>query len=368
MHLPMLKPGHLPTRRPDGTILIGPWLYGLASALTDSSGLVWPLCRLLDGRHPVAEIAARMAAEHGATQDQVQQILDLLEAHGWLLDAATTPPPELDPADVARHTRTLDFLIGIDETPRANHYELLAGLRRASVTVLGLGGVGSAAAVSLAATGVGRLHLLDFDTVELTNLNRQLLFAEADLGRPKTEVVAERLRALDSRLVVSTERTRITAAADVAHALRGADLVLSCADSPAEVRDWINDACFAAGKPWLTAGYAGALVTMATMIPGRTCCYRCLSGPQREQKRERGERIPELAGAAHHPVIAASAQITANQLALEGIRLLLGMPVQAAGREIHANLLDLGYHHVFEGKPLADCPAGCGALLDVPVR
>jgi hypothetical protein len=83
----------------------------------------------------------------------------------------------------------------------------------------------------------------------------------------------------------------------------------------------------------------------------------------RAKKRALGEQAPAIDYGDFHPVVAASAQIAGNQLALEGIRLLLGMPVQTAGLELSRNLLDYTHYYVQKAEPLPDCPVGCGRLL-----
>lgn len=360
---PRIKPGHLPVLPPDGSIWIGPNIFGLASEVVDESGLMWPLCRLLDGTRSAEGVVAWMGAEYGAEESEVRELLDFMWGHGWLTEARAALPHGLDDVDVERHKRTLEFLTDIEETPRSNPYWLLERLRGSSVAVLGVGGVGSAVAASLAATGVGRLHLLDGDLVEPSNLNRQLLFTEADIGTSKVDALAARLGGLDSRLAITTEHRVITGPEDVAKAIAGADLVFSCADRPAEILNWVNEACFDVDTPWMTAAYYGALTTTTTVIPGETCCYSCISSPQRAQKKARGQLMEELLDPDFHPVIAASAQIAGNQLALDGIRLLTGMPVQTAGREVYRNLLDVTHFFEFVGEPLPDCPVGCGRLL-----
>jgi hypothetical protein len=230
----MIKTGHQPTLRPDGAIWVGPAIYGLASELVDDSGLVWPLCGLLDGSRTTAEITATMEREHQASVGQVREILDLMLSHGWLVDAAAELPPELPVTDVIRHKRTLEFLCDIDESPRPSPYTLLTKLRRSSVTILGAGGVGSADAASLAATDVG----------------------------------------------------------SVTGAIADADLAFSCADRPYEVHDWVNSACFAARKPWMNASYTQSMVATATPSrarPAATPAFppRCAPRSARSASRRR---------------------------------------------------------------------------------
>ena len=111
----------------------------------------------------------------------------------------STATPALAPAPVRTHRR-------FDRAARLLGDEALARLGSATATVLGLGGVGSFAAEALARSGVGRIILVDFDRICVTNSNRQLHAMKGTLGKPKTEVMAERLRAINPDAVVETRR------------------------------------------------------------------------------------------------------------------------------------------------------------------
>jgi len=209
MLMPAIKPGQAPILRADGTVLVGARVYGRITELADESGLVWPLCGLLDGTNSVDSLVKIMADDHGATADQVHQILELFRESGWLVDRADPVPAGLTDHAIERHSRTLDFLTTIDTSPRTNPYALLSLLTRSTAVVLGVGGVGSAVAAGLVATGIGHVRCVDFDQVESSNLNRQLLFGERDLGRPKAEAAAEKLRELDSATQVTALSKRL---------------------------------------------------------------------------------------------------------------------------------------------------------------
>jgi molybdopterin-synthase adenylyltransferase len=362
---PALKPGQDPALRPDGAIWVGARVYGHITELEDESGLVWPLCGLLDGTHSTDDLVQTMIADHGATADQVREILDLFRGNGWLVDHAAPVPAELTNQDLDRHSRTLEFFTNIDTSSRTNPYELLARLRGARTVVLGLGGVGSAVAAGLAATGIGHVRCVDFDQVELSNLNRQLLYREQDVGQAKVDVAADRLRAIDSAVSITVADAKLGSAADVAGEIEGADVVFCCADKPpglTGIDGWVNEACFAAGIPWLTAGYSGSRYSLVTFVPGRTGCYACMQTAYTEYRLQDGApaevKLPAFRGA-----VAASAQIAGHSLALEGIYLLLGMPVQTAGRELHRHLTDYEHYYFLEATPRPDCPVGCGSLL-----
>jgi molybdopterin/thiamine biosynthesis adenylyltransferase len=187
-------------------------------------------------------------------------------------------------------------------------------MTRCRVLIVGVGGLGAPAAAALAAAGVGTLGLVDPDTVDVSNLHRQPLYTDADIGRPKVEVAAARLH--PARTVVWQERFR------PAH-LTGFDVVLDGTDTIGAKFE-VNDACVAAGIPLVHAGVLGFRAQLLTVLPGRTACYRCLfeeppppgDVPSCQEAGVLGP-VPALAGALQ---------------AAEAIRILTGAEPAFAGR------------------------------------
>ncbi len=149
-----------------------------------------------------------------------------------------------------------------------------ARLGGAHVLVVGAGGLGSPVAMYLVAAGVGRLTIADGDRVDASNLHRQLLFAEADIGAPKAEAAARRLRAMNGTVVVDAMAEEVTAANALA-LVRGADLVVDGSDNFA-TRYLLSDACVLAGRP-LVHGSVSRFDGQVTLLVGEGApCYRCL--------------------------------------------------------------------------------------------
>jgi len=182
----------------------------------------------------------------------------------------------LDVRAAERFDRQLIYFSDI--CPTGEGGELLQmKLREAKVVILGCGGLGSWAACGLVCAGIGDVTLIDDDTVELSNLNRQLLFKESDIGTPKVEAAALALSRYDSTLRVTPVRRRVESAEDVAELIDGADLLVATADwPPYELPRWINQASLETGVPYLTAGQFPPLIRIGPMvIPGRTSCLEC---------------------------------------------------------------------------------------------
>lgn len=151
-------------------------------------------------------------------------------------------------------------------------------LHNAHVALIGCGGIGSPALQYLAAAGIGRLTLIDDDTVEASNLQRQTIFAEGDIGTPKAQAAAAWVARFDPEIIVTHHRTRITA--DNAPGLiADATLVLDGCDNFA-TRLAVSDACVAAQIPLTTAAvgrFQGQIANFAGHLPGHAC-YRCFVG------------------------------------------------------------------------------------------
>jgi len=149
-------------------------------------------------------------------------------------------------------------------------------LAQARVLVVGIGGLGCPAALALAEAGVGTLGLVDGDRVELSNLQRQILHGMATLGEAKTESAASALRARRPDLAIETFAGRWPADTP-SDLLQRFDVVVDGSDR-ASTKLALNDACVAAGIPYVYAGAVGWDGQWMAVVPGRTACLRCLFG------------------------------------------------------------------------------------------
>jgi adenylyltransferase/sulfurtransferase len=153
------------------------------------------------------------------------------------------------------------------------------------VGIVGCGALGCVQAELLARAGVGRLRLIDRDFVEWSNLQRQLLFDEADAaeGIPKAAAAARRLRRINSEIEIEPVVADFTPA-NALELLEGIDLILDGTDN-FETRYLLNDAAVKLGIPWIYAAAVGSYGLKLAVIPGRTACLKCVypappSGPQ----------------------------------------------------------------------------------------
>jgi molybdopterin/thiamine biosynthesis adenylyltransferase len=236
-------------------------------------------------------------------------------------------------------------------------------LKAARVTLIGLGGTGGAAALALAGTGVGALHCVDADEVSLSNLNRQVLYTTADVGRTKAEAALDRLRLVNPDITVTAEERMIASAAGLARASAGSSLLVLCADQPAELRLWANRVCLAARRPWVDSGYYGPLVTAGAYVPGQGACWECLRAAERARLGLPETAPAGLVGELHrvpgHPATAITAGLSGQFAAHLAVALLTGVPPVAPGTVWGVNLMLAGQPVLISAPRQPGCPA-CG--------
>ncbi|HEX6782479.1 MAG TPA: TOMM precursor leader peptide-binding protein [Solirubrobacterales bacterium] len=226
------------------------------------------LLAAVDGQLTVEELRAEFGAEE--VDDLIAQLLEL-EVLEDAADDELVPPGELE-----RFDRQLRYFSDVG-TGGITASECQERLREAKVAVLGVGGLGGWSALALACTGIGEMWLIDGDRVEVSNLNRQIQFTEADVGELKVERAAARLRAFNSGAKITTEARRLESEADIAEFIAGSDVVIDAADWPAhDIERWCNTACFAAGIPYITMSHFPPIARVGPLyVPGKTGCFVC---------------------------------------------------------------------------------------------
>lgn len=259
----------------------------------------------------------------------------------------------LTPTELARYSRHLS----LSEFGLAGQEKL----KTARVLVIGAGGLGSPALLYLAAAGVGTLGIVDFDRVDLSNLQRQVLFDTNGVGHGKAEMARARLLALNPHLNIELHAEQLLAA-NVLDIVRHYDVVLDGTDRFG-TRYIVNDACVLLGKPLVSAAIHRFEGQAFTYVPQRGPCYRCLfPEPPPEGA------VPNCAEAG---VLGVLPGVMGTLQATEAIKLITGMGQPLLGRLLTYDALDMRFSE-FKFAARADC-AVCGtqpsirAPQDLPV-
>ena len=220
-------------------------------------------------------------------------------------------------------------------------------LQAARVLVIGTGGLGSPAALYLAAGGIGNLGVLDFDRVDESNLQRQVLYDTASIGMPKAELARMRLAALNPELQLQAHQTELCAA-NVQAIFDNYDIIVDGSDR-ITTRYLVNDACVIYGKSLVSAAIHRFEGQAMTYVPGRAPCYRCLF-PQID-----AAATPNCAEAG---VLGVLPGVMGAIQATEVIKLVVGFGLPLIGRLLTYDALEMRFQELRFARRV-DC-AVCG--------
>jgi molybdopterin/thiamine biosynthesis adenylyltransferase len=283
---PRLKPIAV-IQRPSEVILVGRALE--ATYVDDETGSVAALLRVLaEGNWSIAELPA-VLWERGfeVTEDEVSEAVRVLDNVGVMLRAESDA--DLEPATRRRHESNLgyyDLFADLGRTSADFHRAMAA----ADVLLLGAGGMGSGVLQSLVGLGVGRIRLVDCDTVEEKNLARQFAYRRDDVGRTKVDAARDWAASHEPGTVVDAIHERVLDVDTLRRLGAGADLVICAIDSPDNVHLLVNEACFDLGIPYVTGGLQYSTLFYWSVEPGVSPCRLCLELDRRDESRD----MPEL--------------------------------------------------------------------------
>ena len=236
---------------------------------------------------------------------------------------------DLTEGDLRRYARHLV----LPEIGEGGQQKLLAS----TALVIGAGGLGSAALGHLAAAGVGKLVIVEYDRVELSNLQRQLLFETADIGRPKADAARDRLEEINPDCQIEVVAEKLTEK-NARALVKNADVILDGSDN-FETRFAIAAACAAERKPLVSAAISGFSAQLSTFKPylgGTHPCYRCL--------------VPEMPDraktCAQEGIIGPLAGVMGSLKALEAIKELLGIGASLSGQLLILDALSMDIRKV----------------------
>ena len=238
----------------------------------------------------------------------------------------------------AQHERYLRQII-IDDIQEEGQEKLL----RSSILIIGAGGLGSPTLYYTACAGIGKIGIVDFDTVSLSNLNRQILHTPADIGRKKVDSAYDKLQAMCPETEFVCYDEKLTEQ-NIAQILKGYDAVCDCVDN-IPTRRTVNKACCELGIPVIESGVAGYEGYLLSILPGKTPCFHCVYPED-----------PEIETPI--PILGATAGALGCMQALTCIRLLCGQEPEPG---LHTfSFLDMSAETIAL-KRNPDCPI-CGHI------
>ena len=231
---------------------------------------------------------------------------------------------ELSSKDIDRYSRQ----IMLEEIG----YQGQQRIRAAKVCVVGVGGLGNPITTRLVAMGIGKIRIIDRDVIELSNLHRQTMFDESDVGQVKVEVAAKKLQKLNPDVQIESLPISINdyTALD---AVEGCDLVIDALDS-VNARYALNKACVEKNIPFVTGAAVGVSGQAFTILPGKTACYSCMFPALDE------DAMPTCSIEGVHPSILS---IIGGIEVAEAVKIIIGKTPSLADKILHVDLENLDF-------------------------
>lgn len=217
-------------------------------------------------------------------------------------------------------------------------------LKASHVLVAGVGGLGCAASIYLTYAGIGHITIVDDDSVELSNLNRQMLHGERDIGKKKPISAANKLRRINSGIRITSICKSVTEG-NVDEIIKGADVVIDGLDN-FKTRFVLNAACVRQRVPFIHAGVNGLLGQVTTIVPGKTPCLACIYSTLPVSE----ETIPVFGVT---PALMASLQV------MEAIKLIAGFGETLEGKMLYFNgeSMEFAYEDLVKNPKCSVCGA-----------
>lgn len=278
---------------------------------------------LLCGAYTSKEILDEYAKKYPYDSGRARDYLDTLNE----LKLIELQPQDYSPlSDIQKERYSRNFEFFNSALPVGmNKYGIQSSLLDSRVVVLGCGGLGSHIILELAALGVGNLTIVDFDLIELSNLNRQILYREADLGRKKVFAARNNALTFNSSINITPVEKKIESVLDIKEIIVGHDLVICVADKPRNsMVKWLNEACCKAKIPYINGGLDIRKAVFYSVIPGETGCTECWKSFLPEQNRK---VIDEDSSTQNDymtpaPALSALVSVTTGAMICEAIKLL----------------------------------------------
>ncbi len=299
----------------------GKWVYGLGSQQTFFSdyseweALVIVSSALTEKLYTQNELIEVLTSSYDfLTKNIILNAISFLENNNFLMYSEEFQPNE-------RYSRNNIFY----RLAGGNPLNILENLSRKTVAIIGCGGIGNYMAHMLGLSGVGKLILVDDDKIELSNLNRQFLFAEEDIGLYKIDVIERELQRRSSSIIIEKYYLKIDGSDSYLQIKEKPDLIVLSADYPPEILYWTNRFCVENMVPFVNVGYYNDISMLGPfVIPSETACIGCM---QEESDTDSGDTLKDELDIIHKYYKTASfptVNAVASSMALNDIFKFLG--------------------------------------------
>lgn len=246
---------------------------GITAELGDPDGYLWELASRLDGRKVEDVIKEMVEIFPELSEEDVLEGISILDNEEFLEETLNGHESTIQERYIA-NVNYFSRYTGTD----GNRYDYQKKINETTILLLGLGGGGSNILTLLSGLGPKKIIIVDYDNVEESNLGRQLLYKESDIGLPKCEVVAKAISEMNSHIIIEAHNKKIETTEDVLQFTEGVDLVICAIDEPPfEAQRTVNQAVIKANIPCVFGAHQVSRGRVFTVIPGKTGCFDCLN-------------------------------------------------------------------------------------------
>lgn len=250
--------------------------FGEITKYDDSDGAISRLIKLLDGRLTVEEIAKQISLDFPKySKKDVREAIDSISKDGFIEDVNLIGSDILTPYELERYHRNINFFSSFS-TLSDNKFLAQKKICNAKIGIIGLGGLGSHIVYDLAGLGFGTIKAVEFDKVDISNLNRQILYNFEDIGKSKAKLAQKRIAAFNPEVNFEVTEKKIGSARDIEEEFKGFEALILVADRPKMLlAGWVNEAILKLNVPLFCAGLEAQRAMHYTIIPHQTGCIEC---------------------------------------------------------------------------------------------
>lgn len=313
--------------------------------ILDKNGLINQLLTLADGTKTVDELGRLMSTEQiTITPSEIEDRCQKLAEMGWMENVSLHHPSQLPELLRERFKVNINFFS--HRTLNQDPYLYQDKLRKSKVTLLGLGGGGSNLLMNLAALGVQDIIGVDFDKVELSNLNRQPLYTPEDVGKYKVDAAAKWIERFYPESNFHAKSMAVKSVEDVISITENRDLLIVAADEPVvEMRKWVNEASVITKVPFIIGGIQSHSAHYEMIKLGVTPCWECIQTGIREQDSQWNELVDIVSKSRYRSqsVIMPYMGILTSYIASDALNYLTGIEVPwSMGKKVSINFINGG--------------------------
>jgi molybdopterin-synthase adenylyltransferase len=362
---PKIKEIVTPVIRHGSLIRIG--FEGKVFDLSDENGALEELLHSLNGKNTIEDLESL----HNISRKDIETILSQLDGINMLEDKSLSESL-LNNAEKSRYRANLTYFENYSSLSKSS-YDLQHRLKNTHVLVLGLGGAIQDVA-SLASLGIGEITGLDYDLIEESNLNRQYIYKEEDVGQSKAQTARKRIKEINRNTRINIIEKKVQNEQDVEELLEAADIVVSGIDSPGIISSrWVNFAGIKQGKPVIFSGISGNKLMINKLSSDGEGCFDCFLIDCLKKDPFFKHQLNKLYGAnfeKKNTAISPTVSLLSGFITLEVMKEALGLDNKMIpGSMYQMDLNDLTLSNDYSWEKAAGCPTcsseGTGSMSGI---